>query len=417
MPNLTDSPEKVVEMTKSKNDPMSQQTAEPNQLQFPTSDGTDIISQSIGYFRLSAAAKLLRCAPEILLQMGAVGHAEIMAPVVAGGLFEWLKGMAGIAFPGINGPFQREFGPADRVILTREDLAQIEEIGWVIPQSFIARSQAEEFIKNALMTRLITSLNKIESKATESNALNFYAAMSMTTNEVSDPKPNDWICSSFLINPSSVEKVVANGNLIQPEALEPNSKSSWMKVAAFAHPWRAVSAPGKDAEKTTINYLYISKTELQRLKKRLLQGDVASESEFSHEQAEIECPNREINSINDEKTQDERQSAPQIGQQVETLCSSMGVFSKNANINKLNRRSTDLTAPIAAARGIALDRNDTECVWTTLVSLARSAKRPPPLTGYDENKMCVQYESRRTGKVEDLTRKKFGRIMTSLRAP
>lgn len=106
----------------------------------------DVISSASQYFRLTKAAALLECEAEDLLHLGTIGKAELLAPVVSAGVFEWPNGNVGLFFPEIDDPFQIQFNETDRVILHKHDLAKIEAIGWTRPKFFFAPAKAREVI-------------------------------------------------------------------------------------------------------------------------------------------------------------------------------------------------------------------------------------------------------------------------------
>jgi hypothetical protein len=116
----------------------------------PDIHSTDMLSTAIQYFRLDRAAELLGYAVSDLLHLGATGSAEIMAPVVLPGLFEWPQGSDGIGFPEIDVPFRAAFGAADRVILSAYDLAKIEGLGWTIPRFFYAPAIARRLVDQSI---------------------------------------------------------------------------------------------------------------------------------------------------------------------------------------------------------------------------------------------------------------------------
>lgn len=106
------------------------------------------IQNSCEYFRLSDAALQVDCHADNLLHLGAIGMAEIMAPVLMGGTYEWSVSWDGTPYPELEPPFRADFDAADRVVLSKTDVAKIEAIGWVIPTFFFAPSKGLEIAKN-----------------------------------------------------------------------------------------------------------------------------------------------------------------------------------------------------------------------------------------------------------------------------
>lgn len=94
------------------------------------------ILESTEYLRIAAAAEILGCAAHDLLHLGAIGKAEIMAPVLLKGSYEWPVSMCGTAYPESEPSFRSEFDISDRVILMKEDLKKIEAVGWAMPRAF-----------------------------------------------------------------------------------------------------------------------------------------------------------------------------------------------------------------------------------------------------------------------------------------
>lgn len=80
----------------------------------PTLDGTDYISESTEYFRISKAAELLECTPEDLLHLGVNYKVEIMAPVLSEGVYEWAIEPESAGFPEIIGQAKLKWSPESR---------------------------------------------------------------------------------------------------------------------------------------------------------------------------------------------------------------------------------------------------------------------------------------------------------------
>lgn len=220
----------------------------------PTPDGEDIVSKGTEYFRINKAAEILGCTSDDLLHLGAIGKAEIMAPVISKGRFEWPIGSAGIAFPELDNPTQKEFNATDRVILSKIDLASIEAIGWTIPTFFYAPSSARKVIEDAQLWL---------GEATEQGEIHYI------TDETGEITRSSQL---FSIAPYVVD----------------NDLNELREISYFS-PWHPVSSLEQDlndtiifpsiennSEKTTINHLFISKKELQRLVSGQAQDDATA---------------------------------------------------------------------------------------------------------------------------------------------
>lgn len=267
----------------------------------PAPDGDDIISKGTAYFRIDRAAALLGCTSEDLLHLGATGNAEIIAPVIAGGGYEWPVAWDGTPFPDLEPSFHAEFNAADRVILSAFDLAKIEGIGWTIPTFFCAPAKAREVTEN------------------------WHGSAFFGQGELSAPEPQglgaetgDGVDGERADH--SPERVFTDADVIAAKSYRPNRgmPKQWhtpnpkhekaflkrMDENAVSIPWYAVNpvarhiddayADGLDAkvvndkiaefernrppaEKTTIAHLFIAKPELLRLKSGLPQNDAALE--------------------------------------------------------------------------------------------------------------------------------------------
>lgn len=209
----------------------------------PTLDGTDYISISSEYFRISKAAELLGCTAEELLHLGVNYQIEIMAPVFSEGIYKWAIEPESVGFPEIIGPVELYFNASDRVLLSREDLAKIEAIGWAIPTFFYAPSKAQEFDDLLLSVSVPAALNKLAPKNT--------ATISR--------RKADALISSITFSPT---KLLKSDNELIPIRKE-HYYSAWYSDT------ESIVCP----EKTTISSLFISKKELERLNSGQSMGD------------------------------------------------------------------------------------------------------------------------------------------------
>lgn len=197
----------------------------------PTPNGEDIISKNIEYFRVSKAAEILHCAADDILHLGATGNASIIAPVLSEGIFEWPVGSDGIAFDEIEEPFKRQFGLTDRVVLSMKDLSAIEAIGWTTPNYFSSPLVAQEVI------------NYLQS---------WMSGPSEQPDEIISQIEED-------------EEVTETWTSSHSTPWRPDSKLAPLRQFGLHAPWHAVNPPEKQAKRTTINHLFISKKELSRL--------------------------------------------------------------------------------------------------------------------------------------------------------
>jgi hypothetical protein len=94
------------------------------------------------YFRLSAAAEVLKCTPDDLVHLGANGRVELLAPVLFEGLYEWVLGYNS-GFPEVTKPVQYYLRSSDFVNLQAEDLLKIHAVGWAAPTHVYSSSLAQ----------------------------------------------------------------------------------------------------------------------------------------------------------------------------------------------------------------------------------------------------------------------------------
>lgn len=247
----------------------------------PAPEGEDIISKGTEYFRISKAAEILGCTADDLLHMGATGNAEIMAPVVAKGQFEWPVDGDGLEFPEVDVPFVVEFDAKDRVILSVSDLASIEGKGWTIPRLFYAPSKARELIKNNPV-----SLSDALERENESKRLTILKIEKITEGiETQIAEKFDTSDESDRLKATRARNSLANwtASLSTPSVL--TSEMSIFRERYFYVPWYPVAPVELDAEKTTINHLFILKKELLRLKNGQPQDNVVLDrNKQMHEQ-------------------------------------------------------------------------------------------------------------------------------------
>ena len=187
-------------------------------------NNSQTVLTSSEYYSLVQAAKILECTPKHLLHLGAIGRISLLAPVMAGGVYEWPVGIAGLGFDEIDQPICCEFDIQDRVTLLRSDLLNIEAMGWTIPQSFGAAYKAREMIE-LLQTAMGEALVR-----------NILDRKSGLTVQVSEIKP--W---------------------------SPPAESLELREIGYQETWQAVKRLTTNCRKTTIKNLFILKKEISRL--------------------------------------------------------------------------------------------------------------------------------------------------------
>ncbi len=209
----------------------------------PTLDGTDYISICSEYFRISKAAELLGCTAEELLHLGVNYQIEILAPVFSEGIYRWAIEHELAGFPEIVGPVEHYFNASDRVLLSREDLAKIEAVGWAIPTFFYAPSKAQEFDDLLLNARVPAALNKLAPEGT------------------------------FTISRHRADTLISSITYSPTQLLKPDSELIPTRKAHYYSAWYSDTELAVCPEKTTITNLFISKVELERLNSGQSTGD------------------------------------------------------------------------------------------------------------------------------------------------
>lgn len=195
----------------------------------------ETISTNAEYFRIGKAAEMLGCTADDLLHMGVNYRVEIMAPVLLEGVYEWAINPLSSGYPEIIGPVRQYFDAAERVILSWTDLAKIEGIGWSIPTFFYAPPKAKE-IDELLLGCLPQSLDGFE--------LN--DVMTISRNE------GGVLISSVTYSPMK---------LVRPdEELIARRKTQYLAA------WYQEKSSEENSKKTTIDHLFISRKELERLR-------------------------------------------------------------------------------------------------------------------------------------------------------
>jgi hypothetical protein len=227
----------------------------------PQLDGDDVLSVGTEYFRIERAAEILGCAAFDLLHLGAIGKAEITAPVVSPGSFEWPEGSEGMCFPEINGRVRVSFSAADRVILSTVDLAKIEAVGWTIPQFFYAPTAARRVLEEAMFFRGACS------EVNDGNS-----------GERDGPYTDAWLALGGGLNATldtlmeSLREIGLNSrwNPAGANVIVQNAQGDLEDISDYCPPDYSPDVV------TKISHLFMSKAELKRLKSDLPQDEVAA---------------------------------------------------------------------------------------------------------------------------------------------
>lgn len=205
------------------------------------------------YLRLVTAAELLGCSTHELLHFGAIGKAEISAPVLLKGTYEWPVAWDGTAFPELEPPFISDFDIRDRVVLFADDLKKLEAVGWVTPKAFFSPTRGLEIAKHWRGASFSESV------------LGFH-----------DPITDDQVILNKTYFPSLVIDMQAQTEVT--ESMSPGFFTR-MQEHAVSIPWYLASPETSDENddmlfdaqqntellKTTAEHLFISKTEFNRL--------------------------------------------------------------------------------------------------------------------------------------------------------
>lgn len=225
--------------------------------------------QKFEYVRLAQAAKLIGCDVDQLLHLGAIGEATLLAPVIAEGEYEWPVDNAGQK--SWQEPFRASFDTSDRVILHRRDVAKIEATGWVIPRLFFSPEVAGQ-IARCLdgveqedgagfrgmpkdVTQAKNARIRRQSKANEINIVQLTKLTASDGSEVADGK-------------SAYELMMNHADTIP-----------WFPARLPIDVLRATTVPSiedKMDNRTTVDHLFLSTTEIQRLQENIPQ-DLAAE--------------------------------------------------------------------------------------------------------------------------------------------
>jgi hypothetical protein len=105
--------------------------------------------ESFQYIKLVSVSEALKISMETLLQFGTQGKLKIIAPVVAAGQYAWpgnRKAPMGSVMH--LSEFWIDFGPGDRILLSSYDVASIEGVGWTIPKYIFTPERTKKMLDN-----------------------------------------------------------------------------------------------------------------------------------------------------------------------------------------------------------------------------------------------------------------------------
>src|SRR5471030_1632769 len=197
----------------------------------------------VEYYRINMAAEMLGCTADELLTMAAQGDLSVVAPVLARGRFMWPTDMYRQYLIGMDASVVCEFGPADRVTLTASTLREIEALGSAVPIRFFAPDIARKAFSNATRGAALLA----EGAETERNIT-----------------PNIPSVDQDQTNPLDGQADLGNANEV-PSIFAPFYQDQH-REAAINGVWEAIDEPEDNALKTTIDHLFISVSEIQRLR-------------------------------------------------------------------------------------------------------------------------------------------------------
>ncbi|AXW42571.1 hypothetical protein CJO90_05565 [Ralstonia solanacearum] len=234
--------------------------------------------QAFEYVRLARAAELIGCDADQLLHLGAIGEVTLLAPVMAEGEYEWPVDIAGRE--SWREPFRATFDASDRVILHRRDVAKIEAMGWVIPRLFFSPDVARQIASrwNSEAQGDSASFRGLPKDVAQPNDAR--VRRQSQANEIN-------VAQLIKLTVSSKGEAVESG---QEVALAEMSPYESMIGHADIVPWfpvdtrlplevlRATTVPAiedKTANRTTVDHLFVSMAEIERLKQGASQDDAA----------------------------------------------------------------------------------------------------------------------------------------------
>lgn len=253
-------------------------------------DKKNIAFANSEYFRIRKAAEMLGCEAEDLLHLGAVGNAQIMAPVLTEAQFELTGETVGLTYLEIDLPFRAVFGPEHRVILSRMDLARIEATGWAVPYEFACPSRTQKYIEHwetfsgeedheasdratsEMRSRVVAMLESQLAAITEETLAERGYDGSLSVDQARASAREAFERDVAAADENGSFRVHSFRTHVKPD---PKSDEGMLQAMALYDPWRLAEPMPDDAPKTTIAHLFLSRTEVERLEKGLPQEGVA----------------------------------------------------------------------------------------------------------------------------------------------
>lgn len=240
------------------------------------------------YLRLVTAAESLGCSSHELLHLGAVGKAEIIAPVLLTGTYEWPVAWDGIAYPELEPPFISDFDIRDRVVLFADDLKRIEAVGWATPRAFFSPTRGLEIAKHWCGDCFFVGESNLDSTITEDLvAMNKSYFPDLAIDMQSDACPAEIMPPEFSVRMQE-NAISVPWYLARPEISDENVEGLF-DAKQNAEPL-----------KTTAEHLFISNAEFKRLAanapqdyETLKRQQAGAKSKKVHRNAERYSSNRE----------------------------------------------------------------------------------------------------------------------------
>ena len=195
------------------------------------------LSASREYYRIAKAADILHCTTDDLLHLGVIGKIEILAPVMTHETYIWSAENYSILIDGLDEPLHREFGPADRVILSLFDLAQIEGVGYTTPHHFYAPGKALELIEYGEHWNEPHEEEIVDSVTTNAESLGISSQVTV-----------------YKLTPKREESTSKLG-----------TRHDIILSAVSSTPWIAQPDRHIKPKETTIDHLFVSKKETRRI--------------------------------------------------------------------------------------------------------------------------------------------------------
>lgn len=224
------------------------------------------VIEHVQFYRIDKVAEMLGCTTGDVLQLGISGKIAISAPIIAGGKYTWPNGLALAAFPEISEPFTYAFDEVDRVVLSMHDLARIEAVGGVIPQSFISTSRAQQAIDSCFdsFEEIVNfeqrPIPELQQMVTDER-LKFEAFLDSDVQYNNDDKA--LIAKSLFEDPGPMQE----GVRLAFHKFQRRSADDWYKLRKLGLEsiWKSTGQIKRKSPKTTIDHLFVSREQVENL--------------------------------------------------------------------------------------------------------------------------------------------------------